>query len=65
MLIRNLPFRGFLILFIFCSLGAAGQQKVDLDKAQQENKGLFSGGYFRGGVGISRANIAMAAFMRI
>jgi hypothetical protein len=56
MRIRNFPFRGFYILSILlCSTGALAQQKVDLDKAQQENKGLFSGGYFRGGVGISRA----------
>jgi hypothetical protein len=55
MLIRNFSFRVLFSLLIIISAGAFGQQKVDLAKAEQENKGLFSGGYFRGGVGFSKA----------
>ncbi|MEA3463419.1 MAG: hypothetical protein U9R49_16170 [Bacteroidota bacterium] len=33
-----------------------GQQKVDIEALEEENPGLFSGRYFRGGVGISGAS---------
>jgi hypothetical protein len=56
MLIRNFFFRVLLATFILITPAALGQRKVDLNRAEQENKELFKGGYFRGGVGVSRAN---------
>jgi len=56
MLIRKFSFRVLLAASIFISPAALGQKKVDLSKAEQENKELFKGGYFRGGVGVSRAS---------
>lgn len=56
MLIRNFPFRVLLAASLFVSPAALGQKKVDLNQAEQENKELFKGGYFRGGVGVSRAS---------
>jgi hypothetical protein len=56
MLIRNLFSKVFLLFFVFLSLNAFGQKQVDLGALENENPGLFSGKYFRGGVGIAKAN---------
>ena len=56
MLIRNYFSKVFLFLIIFTSITAFGQKQVDLNALENENPGLFSGRYFRGGVGIARAS---------
>ncbi len=56
MQIKNYLSAATISLFVLFSLPLAGQQKVDLDKAEAENKNLFTGSFFRLGVGFSRAN---------
>ena len=44
------------LAFTFLSVSAFSQKQVDLNALEEENPGLFSGRYFRGGVGVSRAS---------
>ena len=55
MLIRKIFPKVFLLFFIFLSTAAVAQKQVDLNALEDENPRLFSGKYFRGGVGIARA----------
>lgn len=55
MLIRKIISKVFLLSLIFISAAAMGQKQVDLNALEDENPKLFSGRYFRGGVGIARA----------
>ena len=55
MLIRKIFPKVFLLSLIFISAAAIGQKQVDLNALEDENPKLFSGKYFRGGVGFARA----------
>ena len=55
MFIRKFSYRVLPVLMIFMFSEAMAQQKVDLKKAEQNDQSLFSGPYFRGGVGFTRA----------
>ena len=56
MSIRKFSSNVFFLVFTFLSVNAFSQKQVDLNALEEENPGLFSGGYFRGGVGVSRAS---------
>ena len=56
MLLRKLSLKVLILLLTLISTTAIGQQQVDLNALENENPGLFSGRYFRGGVGIARAS---------
>ncbi len=56
MLIRNFTAWVILIFLSLLTIPAHGQKKVDLDQAESENPDLFSGSYFRAGIGFARAN---------
>ena len=56
MLVRKIAPKVLFLVFILISLEATAQKQVDLNALEQENPGLFSGRYFRGGVGIARAS---------
>jgi len=60
MQIKNYLSAAIILLLVLFVLPLTGQQKVDLDRAQAENKNLFSGSFFRGGVGFSRASFSFA-----
>lgn len=49
MQIKNHLQPAIILLFVLFAMPLTGQQKVDLDKAQAENKNLFTGSFFRGG----------------
>ena len=46
----------FVILLNLFSLLVSAQKQVDLDAVQMKNKDLYSGGFFRGGVGFARSS---------
>ena len=56
MIVRKIAPKGLFLVCLFISLEATAQKQVDLNALEQENPGLFSGRYFRGGVGIARAS---------
>jgi hypothetical protein len=56
MLLRKSFPKVLILVFTLISLNAIGQKQVDLDALEEENPGLFSGKYFRGGIGIASAN---------
>lgn len=56
MLLRKLFPKVLFLALTLISLSAMGQTQVDIDALEEENPGLFSGRYFRGGVGFSGAS---------
>jgi hypothetical protein len=60
MFIRNFPFLVIILTLVFLSGELYAQQKVDLNKAEADNPALFSGGFFRTGIGFSRTNFNYA-----
>ncbi len=56
MLIRKTISKVFLLSLIFISTAAMGQKQVDLNALEDDNPKLFSGKYFRGGVGFASAS---------
>ncbi len=56
MRIRKLPVFVLIVFLMLISFHAAGQKHVDMELAEIENKELFSGSFFRGGLGFARAS---------
>lgn len=56
MIVRKIASKVLFLVFILISFEATAQKQVDLNALEQENPGLFSGRYFRGGVGVARAS---------
>ncbi|MCK4879341.1 MAG: hypothetical protein KAS82_01735, partial [Bacteroidales bacterium] len=56
MRIRKFSSNVLILVFTLLSVTAVGQKQVDLNALEEENPGLFSGRYFRGGVGFSGAS---------
>jgi hypothetical protein len=62
MFVRKISPKVLFLALTLISLSAMGQKQVDLDALEEENPGLFSGRYFRGGIGISGANQDFGTF---
>ncbi|MCD4711262.1 MAG: hypothetical protein K8R52_10470 [Bacteroidales bacterium] len=62
MLIRRIFSNVLILVLTLLSVTAIGQKQVDLNALEEENPGLFSGRYFRGGIGISGASHSFGTF---